>query len=114
MSLNDSLGEDSGVLSIEEQVDSGQLNVLLGAVPVAHELLALAIVGANEDFAPVAGTALMLAQALARDGRESAVRLVAVGDPLLWQPAVVLRVVEGLQREPVGGGWLRVGVVDAL
>jgi hypothetical protein len=113
MRLDHSLGEDTWVLSIEEQVDPGELNVLCRAIPKTTELLSLLVVWVDEDGAPVATAAVVLAEAFAWNGRERAVLLGSVGDPLLGQPAVVLCVIEGLKREPVGRRGLWVAIVNS-
>ena len=56
----------------------------------------------------------MTVETLAGNGSEISVLVVAEGDPLLGQAAVVLRVVEGLQGQPVGWVVGRVLVIDAL
>ena len=114
MRLNDSLGKDTWVFRIEEQVNPGQLDILGRAIPYTAELLSLIVVRVDQNRAPVATAVVVLAEALAWDGGERAVLLRAVGDPLLWQPAIILRVIEGLKREPVCGRWLRISVVNSL
>lgn len=69
----------------------------------------------DEDWAPVKPVlAFDLTQTLAWNRVETAIRLLAVGYPLLWQPAVVLSVVEWLKGEPVGRSWHWIPVVDSL
>ena len=114
MGLDDSLGEDTRVLSVEEQVDAGELNVLRCAVPVAAKLASVLVVGVDEDRAPVATPVLVLAEALAGNGRERTVWLGPKADPLLRQSAVVFGIIERFQREPISGGWLWVPVIDSL
>ena len=114
MCLNDSLGKDTWVLGIEEQVDPGQLDILGRAIPYTAELLSLIVVRVDQNRAPVATAVVVLAEALAWNGSEGAILLGAVGYPLLRQPAVVLRVIEGLQLEPVGRRGLRISIVDSL
>ena len=72
------------------------------------------VVRADQNRAPVATAIVVLAEALAWNGSEGTILLGAVGDPLLRQPAVVLRVIEGLEREPVSGRGLRISIVDSL
>ena len=114
MGLDDSLGKDTRVLSVKEQVDAGELNVLGRAVPVAAKLASVLVVGVDEDGAPVATPVLIFAEALARNGRERTVWLGPKTDPLLRQSAVVFGIIERFQREPVRGGWLWVPVIDSL
>ena len=97
MRLDDSLGKDSWVLGIEEQVDPGQLDILGRAIPDTAELLSLTVVRADQNRAPEATAVVVLAEALAWNGSEGTILLGAVGDPLLRQPAVVLRVIERLK-----------------
>lgn len=113
--LGDTLGKDPGVLRVEEEVDSGQLNVLVAAiVPVAGENLALIIIGLNEDGFPRAGAIVVFLKTPSWNRTERAIGLLPVGDPLAGLSAVILGVVEGLKREPVGGGLHWVAVVDTL
>lgn len=112
--LRDSLREDPGVLGVEQQVDPRQLGVLLEAVPVAREHFAFAVVGVHEHGAPLAAAVLVFEQALARNRREVAVSVEAERNPLFRQAAVVLSVVERLQRQPVRRVRRSVAVVDAL
>ena len=114
MGLDNSLGKYTRVLGVEEQVDTGQLDVLLGSIPVASELLKLLLVGVDENWAPIATTMVVFAEALAWNGAKGAISQLAVGDPLLGQSTVVLRVIEGLKGEPVGGSLNWVAVVNAL
>ena len=114
MGLDDSLGEDTGVLSVEEQVDAGELNVLRCAVPVAAKLASVLVVGVDEDGAPVATPVFIFAEALAGNGLERTIRLGPKTDPLLRQSAVVFGIIERFQREPISGGWLWVSVIDSL
>lgn len=94
--LDNALGEDTRVLSIEEKIDSGKLDVLHRSVPMSTELFSLLVIGANEHLAPVSAARVVLAETLAWDGDHCAIRVPSVGDPLLGQPAVVLGVVERL------------------
>ena len=116
MSLSHTFRKDTGVLAVEQEVDARQLRVLVfGAdVPVAGVALALLVVAVNQHRAPTAGTVFELAETLAGHWVEFTLRVVAEGDPLLRQTAVVLRVVERLQRKPVGRGRSRVFIVDVL
>jgi len=112
--LRDSLRKDPGVLGVKQQVDARQLGVLLEAVPVAREHLAFGVVGVHEHGPPLAAAVLVLEQALARNRREVAVSVKAERNPLFRQAAVVLSVVERLQRQPVRRVRRSVAVVDAL
>jgi hypothetical protein len=112
--LGHALGENPRVLRVEEQVDPGQLTVLVLAVPVAGVDFALSIVRMDKDVFPLGGAVLVTVETLAGNGSEIAVLVVAEGDPLLGQAAVILRVVEGLQGQPVGWVVGRVLVIDAL
>ena len=114
MRLNNSLGKDTWVLGIEKQVDPRQLDVLGCAIPDTTELLSLIVVRVDQNRAPVATAVVVLAEALAWNGSKGTILLGAVGDPLLRQSAVVLRVIEGLKREPVGGRGLRISIIDSL
>lgn len=114
MGLDNALGEDTGILGVEEQVDAGELNVLLGSVPISGELLRGRVVVADEDWAPVTTAVFVLTETLSWNGSEGAIELGSVADPLFGESTVVLSVVEGLEGEPVGGGDLRISVVDSL
>ena len=114
MGLNDTLSKDTWVLSIEEQVDAGELNVLVSTVPITSEPLRLLDVVMDEDWLPVATAVGVAIETFAWNGHKGAVRLVSIGDPLLRQAAIVLCVVEGLQREPVGVGLDWASVVNTL
>jgi hypothetical protein len=114
MGLDHSLGKDTRVFSVEEQIDTGQLDVLLGSIPVASELLELLLIGVDENWAPISAAIVIFAEALARNRAECAISLLAVGDPLFGQSAVVLRVIKGLKGEPVGGSLNWVAVINAL
>ena len=74
MSLSDSLGEDAWVLGVEEQVDPGELDVLLLTfdlrVPVAGVDLALLIIAVDEDCAPVANSFRVLVETLSWNWEE--------------------------------------------
>lgn len=54
--LGDTLGEDTGVFTVEEKVDPGQFGVLalLLRVPIARVNFARAVVALNNNGAPVA------------------------------------------------------------
>lgn len=97
MSLDHSLGEDTWVLCVKEKVDPGELNVLGCTIPKTGEFLSLFVVVGDEDRAPVSTAIVVLAEALAWNGRKRAILHRAIGDPLLRQPTVILRVVEGLK-----------------
>ena len=112
--MNDTLSENTGILSIEQQVDACKLDILSSAIPVAAEPLSILIVCVDEDRAPVAATLLVLAQTLAGNGPHGAILSLAVLDPLLRQSAVVLCVVEGLEGEPVSRRSHRVAIVNTL
>ena len=75
--LGDSLSEDSWVLRIEEQVDPGELGVLLETVPVASVDLALTVVGVYEDWLPFAAAIFILEEAFAGNWRKVALGVVA-------------------------------------
>jgi hypothetical protein len=68
----------------------------------------------HEHGPPLAAAVLVLEQALARNRREVAVSVKAERNPLFRQAAVVLSVVERLQRQPVRRVRRSVAVVDAL
>jgi len=70
--LGDSLSEDSWVLRVEEQVDPGELGVLLETVPVASVDLALTVVRVYEDWLPFAAAIFILKEAFAGDRRKVA------------------------------------------
>ena len=74
VSLSDSLGEDAWVLGVEEQVDPGELDVLLLTfdlrVPVAGVDLALLIIAVDEDCAPVANSFRVLVETLSWNWEE--------------------------------------------
>lgn len=98
MSLNNPLGKDSGVLSIEEQVDSSQLDVLLSTVPVTDEFLCRNFIRANEDWAPETAAIFIFAETFTWNRLEGSICVGTIRDPLFWQSAVVLGVVKGLKR----------------
>lgn len=75
--LGDSLSEDSWVLRVEEQVDPGELGVLLETVPVASVDLALTVVRVYEDWLPFAAAIFILKEAFAGDRRKVALGIVA-------------------------------------
>lgn len=83
--LSDTLGEDTGVLTVEKEVDPGKFGVLslLFRVPVARVNFALAVVTLNNDGAPVAGAVRVLAEALTRDWVEISLKIETKRDPLL-------------------------------
>jgi hypothetical protein len=47
VSLGDTLGKNTGVLGVEEQVDPGEFNVLAGTVPVAGVDVSLLVIAVN-------------------------------------------------------------------
>lgn len=81
-------------------------------VPIARVHLALVVVALDEDGAPVTGAVFVHAETFTGDGGEVAVDVVAEFDPLFGEAAVVLGIVEGLEREPIGGVLLGVAIID--
>ena len=117
--LGDTLGEDTGVFTVEEKVDPGQFGVLalLLRVPIARVNFARAVVALNNNGAPVAWAIRVLAKTLARDWVEISILIVTKRDPLLREAAIVLCVIKRLEREPVSwwsGGGLVVDTLKAL
>ena len=93
--------EDAGVLRVEEHVDARQLAGLLRAVPDALELLRARVEAVHQHAPPVVLPVLVLPERLRRHGQ----LLAGAGVPALLHPlglraAVVLFVVERLQRQP--------------
>lgn len=82
--LGYTLGEDTGVLTVEEEVDSGKFGILslLLRVPIPRVNFARAVVALNNDGAPVAGTVRVLAETLTRDWVEISLMIVTKRDPL--------------------------------
>ena len=75
----------------------------------------LLLISMYEDWAPIEPIfTLNLAKALSWNRVEAAIRLLTVGYPLLWQPAVVLCVIEGLKGKPVSGSRHWIPIVNAL
>jgi len=114
MCLGDPLSKDSRVLCVEEQVDPGQLAVVSCMVPDPCEDPSFGVVVVNQDVPPGAPPFFVEEEPLARDWVEGPLLIVTVSDPLLWEAAVVLCVVEGLEGEPICLMHLWISVVDAL
>ena len=103
VSLSHSLSKNSRILSAEQEVDSCQLNIFVGAiVPVTSIDGSFSVICVDKDVFPGSSAVLRLPQTLAWDWVEGSIRLLAVANPLRWLPTVVLGVVKGLKGEPLG------------
>jgi len=67
VSLCNSLGEDSWVFRIEEEIDSSELNVLTSHVPLATVDGSFVVPLLDEDSFPLAGAILVLVETLSRN-----------------------------------------------
>jgi len=112
--LGYSLGEDTGILGVEEKVNPGELGVLIETVPVASVELTLSVVGVDEHGHPLTAAIFIFKEAFTRNGGKVAFSVVAEKNPLFRQTAIVLSIIEGLEGEPVRGVGGRVTVIDAL
>jgi len=100
--LSHPLSENSRILSVEQEVDPGQLDVFVGSVvPVASINGPFGIVVVDENGLPRSGAIFAFPETLTWDRVEGSIWLLTVSDPLCWLTAVVLRVIEGLKREPL-------------
>jgi hypothetical protein len=81
--LSDSLSEDTGIFGVEEEVDPGELGVLVETIPVAGVDFALHVIRVDEDWLPFTAAIFIFEKTLSGDGSEVAVHVVAEGDPLL-------------------------------
>ena len=78
MGLSNTLGKDTWILSIHEEVDAGELGVLLvGTIPVTGKDLTLNIVRVNQNWSPLSTTVLVLEETFAGYGREVALLIEA-------------------------------------
>jgi hypothetical protein len=99
--LVDTLGKDTWIFGVEEQVNSGQLNSFLAfVVPVSNKLLLLFVILVDEDVLPGSSPVLVLAQTFTWDGEELAIFLSSVLNPLLRHSTVILSVIESLKLKP--------------
>jgi len=66
--LGHSLRKDSGVLRVEEEVDSCQLDLLAGQVPLAAVHCPHLVPRFDQDSFPLAGAVFVLDETLSRNG----------------------------------------------
>ena len=82
------------------------------AVPVASVLFRLAVIAVDQNRLPGASAFLIHHQTLAWNRAKCAVWLFTVRNPLLRLTAVILGVIEILEREPLSLVLGRVGIID--
>jgi hypothetical protein len=116
VSLGHTLGENTRIFGVEQEVDSGKLNVscFTAIVPVAGEFLAIAVVGVDEDRSPYSTSVVVTAETLSGDGLEATIFSFSESEPFFRHAAVVLSIIKRLKGEPVSRVSRWVSVVDSL
>ena len=99
--LGDSLSKDSRILRVEEKVNSRELDVLAGHVPLSAVHSSLFVPGLDKDCSPLTDAILVLSEALGRNGSKVAFFICSKFNPLVRKAAIVLEIIEWLKREPL-------------
>jgi hypothetical protein len=73
----------------------------------------LFVPGLNEHWLPLSRVIFVLAETLCGNRRELTVSIITHINPFVRKAAIVLEIVKGLERKPVGWVTLRVAVVNA-
>lgn len=111
MGLSHSLSEDSWVLRVEEKIDSREFNILAGHVPLTAVYCSLLVPRLDEYGFPFTGAIIILEETLSWNWSNMALLVDSELDPLLWETAIILEIIEWFEWKPISLIWRWVSVI---
>jgi hypothetical protein len=77
VSLGHSLRKYAGILGVEQEVDTCQLHIFIGQVPVTAVDTSLLVVGVNEDWLPLGGVVFVPEETFGGNRSEGAFEVIS-------------------------------------